>query len=94
MCWDNYNILYKINNNTLTSSNKTPHKKPNNERTVNKMLFEKEIKEAQEKLHKKSYYVSNMSELYNDCYEVFDGNNNIMIDYLSVAQLIQLSNMI
>ena len=87
-------FLYKINNNTLISSNKTPHKKPNNERTVNKMLFEKEIKEAQEKLHKKSYYVSNMSELYNDCYEVFDGNNNIMIDYLSVAQLIQLSNMI
>ena len=49
------------------------------------MLFEKEIKEAQEKLHKKSYYVSNMSEPYNDCYEVSDGNNNIMIDYLSVA---------
>lgn len=58
------------------------------------MLFEKEIKEAQEKLYKKSYYVSNMSEPYNDCYEVSDGNNNIMIDYLSVAQHIQLSNMI
>ena len=58
------------------------------------MLFEKEIKGAQEKLYKKSYYVSNMSEPYNDCYEVSDENNNIMIDDLSVAQLIQLSNMI
>ena len=27
-------------------------------------------------------------------YEVSDENNNIMIDHLSVAQLIQLSNMI
>ena len=58
------------------------------------MLFEKEIKEAQEKLYEKGYYVCNMSEPYNDCYEVSDENNNIMIDDLSVAQLIQLSNMI
>ena len=58
------------------------------------MLFEKEIKEAQGKLHKKSYYVSNMLEPYNDCYEISNENNNIMIDYLSVAQLIQLSNII
>ena len=58
------------------------------------MLFENEIKGAQEKLYEKGYYTCNMSELYNDCYEVFDGNNNIMIDHLSVAQLIQLSNMI
>lgn len=58
------------------------------------MLFEKEIKEAEDKLHKKGYYVCNMSEPYNDCYEVSDENNNIMIDHLSVAQLIQLSNMI
>jgi hypothetical protein len=58
------------------------------------MLFEKEIKEAQEKLYEKGYYVCNMVEPYNDQYEVSDENNNIMIDHLSVAQLIQLSNMI
>lgn len=58
------------------------------------MLFEKEIKEAQEKLYEKGYYTCNMTEPYNDQYEVSDENNNIMIDHLSVSQLIQLSNMI
>ena len=58
------------------------------------MLFEKEIKEAEDKLYKKGYYVCNMVEPNNDQYEVSDENNNIMIDHLSVAQLIQLSNMI
>ena len=58
------------------------------------MLFENEIKGAQEKLYEKGYYTCNMTELYNDQYEVSDENNNIMIDHLSVAQLIQLSNMI
>ncbi|WP_285947116.1 hypothetical protein [Thomasclavelia cocleata] len=58
------------------------------------MLFENEIKGAQEKLYEKGYYTCNMTEPYNDQYEVSDGNNNIMIDHLSVAQLIQLSNMI
>ena len=58
------------------------------------MLFENEIKEAGDKLYKKGYYVCNMVEPNNDQYEVSDENNNIMIDHLSVAQLIQLSNMI
>lgn len=58
------------------------------------MLFEKEIKEADEKLHRKGYYISNMEEPYNALYEVYDKNGNVVIDYLSVTQLIQLSNMI
>lgn len=58
------------------------------------MLFEKEIKEADEKLYKKGYYISNMTEPYNNLYEVYDQNSNVVIDYLSVAQLIQLSNII
>lgn len=58
------------------------------------MLFEKEIKEAEEKLYKKGYYVSNMIEPYNDQYEIYDRDGNVTIDYLSVSQLIQLSNMI
>ena len=57
------------------------------------MLFEKEIKEAQEKLHKKGYYVCNMVEPNNDQYDICDRDGNIVIDHLSVSQLIQLSNM-
>ncbi|MBC5745832.1 hypothetical protein FMM74_020335 [Lachnospiraceae bacterium MD308] len=58
------------------------------------MLFEKEIKEAEEKLYKKEYYVSNMTAPNNDLYEIYDRDGNVAINYLSVAQLIQLSNMI
>lgn len=57
-------------------------------------LFEKEIKEAQEKLYNKGYYVSNMTVPNNDQYEIYDGDGNVTIDHLSVSQLIQLSNMI
>lgn len=58
------------------------------------MLFENEIKEAQEKLHKKGFYVCNMVEPNNQQYEVCNGDGEIVIDYLSVAQLIQLANMV
>lgn len=58
------------------------------------MLFEKEIKEAESKLFEKGYYVSNMTVPNNDQYEIYDGDGNVTIDHLSVAQLIQLSNMI
>lgn len=58
------------------------------------MLFEKEIKKAEEKLHKREYYVFNMIEPYNDQYEVYDKDGNNVIDHLTVAQLIQLSNMV
>ena len=58
------------------------------------MLFEKEYREAEEKLHSKGYYIGNMMEPYDDCYEVYNEAGKIMIDYLSLAQLEQLSNMI
>lgn len=58
------------------------------------MLFEKEIKEADQKLYNKGFYISNMTEPYNDEFEVYDKDCNVVIDHLSVAQLIQLSNMI
>ena len=58
------------------------------------MLFENEIKGAQEKLYEKGYYTCNMTEPYNDQYEVYNGDGKVMIDHLSVAQLIDLSNMI
>lgn len=58
------------------------------------MLFEKEIKEAENRLYKKNYYIANMAEPNNDCYEVYNRDMAIVIDYLSVAQLIQLSNIL
>lgn len=58
------------------------------------MSFEKEFKEAEEKLYKKGYYVFNMSELYNDLYEIYDKDSNTVMDYLSEAQVVQLSNII
>ena len=58
------------------------------------MLFEKEIKEADQKLYNKGFYISNMTEPYNDEFEVYDRNVKVVIDHLSVAQLIQLSDMI
>lgn len=58
------------------------------------MLFEKEIREAENKLNKKGYYTFNMIEPNNDQYEVYNGDGEVMIDHLTIAQLIQLSNMI
>ena len=58
------------------------------------MLFEKEYREAEEKLHSKGYYIDNMIEPYEDCYEVYNEAGKVMIDHLSLAQLKQLSNMI
>lgn len=58
------------------------------------MLFENEIREAEDKLYKKGYYVCNMVEPNNQQYEIYNGDGEVVIDHLSVAQLIQLSNMI
>lgn len=58
------------------------------------MLFENEIREAEEKLYEKGYYTCNMTVPNNDQYEIYDRDGNVTIDHLSVAQLIQLSNMI
>lgn len=57
-------------------------------------LFKNEIKEAENKLYNKGFYVSNMTEPYNDEFEIYDRNMKVVIEHLSVAQLIQLSNMI
>jgi len=58
------------------------------------MLFENEIRASEDKLHKKGYYVSNMTVPNNDQYEVYNGDGEVVIDHLSVAQLTQLANMI
>ena len=58
------------------------------------MSFEKEFKEAEEKLYKKGYYVFNMSEPFNDEYEIYDRDSNTVMDHLSEAQVVQLSKII
>ena len=57
-------------------------------------LFKEEYDAANEKLYKKGYYISNMIEPYNDEYELVDGNGQIVIDHLSLAQLIALSELL
>ena len=58
------------------------------------MLFEKEIREAEDKIYnKRGYCVANM--LYNENeFEIYDKNGNVLIDNLSVAQLEQLAEIL
>ena len=55
-------------------------------------LFRKEYMEASDKLLEKGYYVDNMFYDSN-CYEASDVNQ-VLIDHLSLAQLIALSEML
>ena len=66
----------------------------NRKRGNEHMSYEKEFKEAEEKLFRKGYYVFNMSEPCNDLYEIYDRDSNTVMDYLSEAQVVQLSNII
>ena len=56
-------------------------------------LFKEEYKESNEKLYQKGFYVSNMVS-DNTCYEIADGNGKVLIDHLSLAHLVQLSEML
>lgn len=57
-------------------------------------LFENEIKEAEEKLYKKGYYVANMRYCNNDEFEVYNNDSDVVMDHLTVAQLVQLSELL
>lgn len=57
-------------------------------------LFKNEIKKAEEKLYKKGYYVANMTDCHNDKFEVYNGDCEVVIDYLTVAQLTQLADLL
>lgn len=57
-------------------------------------LFKNEIKEAEKKLYKKGYYVANMTDCHNDKFEVYNGDCELVIDYLTVAQLTQLADLL
>lgn len=57
-------------------------------------LFKNEIKEAEDKLYKKGYYVANMTDCHNDKFEVYNGDNEIVMDHLTVSQLVQLAELL
>lgn len=57
-------------------------------------LFKNEIKEAEEKLYKKGYYVANMTDCHNDKFEVYNRDCEVVMDYLTVAQLTQLADLL
>lgn len=58
------------------------------------MLFEKEYREAEEKIYKRGYIVENMTEPYNDLFEILDKNGKVVMEYLSLTQLQQLAEVI
>lgn len=53
-----------------------------------------EIREAEDRLQSKGYYVANMVGCHNDKFEIYDADCNCIMDYLTEAQLIQLSNLL
>lgn len=57
-------------------------------------LFKNEIREAEDKLQKKGYYVANMTDCHNDKFEVYNSDCEVVMDYLTVAQLTQLANLL
>ncbi len=57
-------------------------------------LFKNEIKDAEEKLYKKGYYVANMTDCQNDKFEVYNRDCDVVMDYLTVTQLQQLEELL
>ncbi len=57
-------------------------------------LFKNEIREAEEKLYKKGYYVANMTDCHNDKFEVYNSDCEVVMDHLTVAQLQQLAELL
>lgn len=57
-------------------------------------LFKEEYNEANEKLFKAGYYAVNMTGAYNDNYEIYNKEGQVVMDYLTLSQLIQLSNIL
>ena len=50
------------------------------------------LREAEKKLSKNGYYLDNMVNFDNE-YEIYNVDDKVVIDHLSIAQVIQLSNM-
>lgn len=57
-------------------------------------LFKNEIREAEEKLYKKGYYMANMTDCHNCKFEVYNNDGEVVMDYLTISQLSQLANLL
>lgn len=57
-------------------------------------LFKNQIKKAEEKLYTKGYYVANMTDCHSDKFEVYNSDCDVVMDYLTVAQLQQLAELL
>lgn len=57
-------------------------------------LFKNEIREAEDKLREKGYYVAKMTNMTDCHFEVYNSDCEVVMDYLTVAQLTQLSNLL
>lgn len=52
------------------------------------------LRNAEDKLNKKGYCVANMLAPYSDSYEVYNGDMQVVIDHLSLAQLADLAELL
>ena len=50
------------------------------------------MKELEQKLYEKGLYAFNMTGIYNDEYEVYDGEGNIIADHLDLDRLNEFCN--
>lgn len=57
-------------------------------------LFKNEIREAENKLKEKGYYVANMIGCHNGKFELYNGDCEVVMDYLTVTQLQQLAELL
>lgn len=49
------------------------------------------LKQAEEKLERKGYHVCNMIAPAEDCYELYNSNSEVVMDWLTLGHLMQLA---
>lgn len=52
------------------------------------------LRQAEEKLERKGYHVCNMVAPANDHYELYDGESEVVMDWLTLGQLTQLAEIL
>ena len=57
-------------------------------------MFKEEVRTAENKLYEKGYYVANMTVPNNNEYEVYNGDCQVVMDHLTISQLMQLSELL
>lgn len=52
------------------------------------------MRETEERIYNKGYILENMVEPYDNLFEIVDKNCKVVMDYLTAAQVEQLSNIL